>query len=146
MSKPEWFMGFADHAATKSKDSTKVGAALIRDGVCVLTSYNGPPQGVRDLPERFERPMKYLYAAHAEQNLISFAARLGIRTEDAVVYCTHHPCSSCAKSLIQAGIRAVIYGTGQTKMPADKFLAAATMFNEAQVVCVLVEKERALYG
>lgn len=130
----EYYMGFAEHAAKKSKDSTKVGAVLIGpDGEVRLTAYNGPPRGVEDTPERRERPAKYLFASHAEQNLVAFAAREGIRTADCTVYVTHMPCAGCAKSLIQAGVSAVVYGPAVTSMPAEEFAAAAIMFCEADV-------------
>ena len=55
----EYLMGFARHAALKSKDSTQVGAALVGlDGEVRLCAYNGPPRGVRDMPARRERPAK----------------------------------------------------------------------------------------
>jgi dCMP deaminase len=130
----DYLYGFAEHAAKKSKDSTQVGAALVGpDREVRLTGFNGPPKGVRDLESRRERPTKYLYASHAEANLISFAAREGIRTKGCTIYVTHHPCASCARTLIQAGIKSVIIGTGTTSMPAEEFQAAAQMFSEAEV-------------
>lgn len=130
----DYYMGFARHAATKSKDSTKVGAVLVGpDGEVRLTGYNGPPRGVRDIPQRFERPAKYLYASHAEANLIAFAAREGIRVVGCAVYVTHMPCASCARSLIQAGVSAVVYGNGMTSMPEEEFKAAREMFEEAGI-------------
>ena len=129
-----YLMGFAQHAAAKSKDSTKVGAVLVGPHrEVLLTAYNGPPAGVKDLPERFERPAKYLYASHAEANLIAFAARLGIRTEGCTVYVTHMPCAGCARTLIQAGIVKVVVGPGTTSMPEEEFAAAEEMFREAGV-------------
>jgi dCMP deaminase len=130
-----YLMGFAQHAATKSKDSTQVGAVLVAENgrTVLLTAYNGPPAGVDDLPERRERPAKYLFASHAEANLVAFAAREGVRTKACTVYVTHHPCSACARALIQAGIREVVYGFGKTSMPAEEFKAAAVMFEEAGV-------------
>lgn len=135
MSWPHHLMNFARLAATKSKDTTQVGAALIgaEGRTVLLTAFNGPPAGVADLPERFERPEKYKFAAHAEANLISFAARHGIRTDGCTIYVTHRPCASCARTLIQAGIVRVIYGDGATAMPAEEFAAAAVMFAEAGV-------------
>lgn len=128
-------MGFAEHAAKKSKDSTQVGAALVGPEREVrLTAYNGPPKGVRDLEERRERPTKYLYASHAEANLVAFAAREGIRTKGCTVYVTHHPCSSCARTLIQAGVAKVVVGNGTTSMPQEEFDTAKVMFNEAGVL------------
>ena len=129
-----YLMGFAKHAALKSKDSTQVGAVLVGPEKEVrLTAYNGPPRGVEDRPERRERPAKYLYASHAEANLIAFAAREGIRTAGCTVYVTHHPCSSCARTLIQAGVTRVAIGCGSTSMPEEEFTAAAEMFREAGV-------------
>jgi dCMP deaminase len=130
----DYFYLFAKAAALKSKDSTQVGAILVGPEQEIrLTGFNGPPRGVRDLEERRERPAKYLFASHAEQNLIAFAAREGIRTKDCTVYVTHMPCSSCAKTLIQAGISEVVYGDGKTSMPEDEFKAAHHMFLEAGV-------------
>jgi len=130
----DYLMGFALHAASKSRDSTKVGAILVGpDGEVRLTAYNGPPRGVLDLPERFEHPVKYLYCSHAEENLIAFAAREGIRTKGCTVYTTLHPCSRCARTLIQAGISCVVIGDGETKMPVVEFQVAARMFEEAGV-------------
>lgn len=130
-----YLFGFAQHAATKSKDSTQVGAVLVAPNgrTVLLTAYNGPPAGVNDLPERRERPAKYLFASHAEANLVAFAARAGVRTDGCSVYVTHACCSACARTLIQAGIRSVVYGAGTTSMPADEFSAAAAMFAEAGV-------------
>ena len=133
----DYYMGFAQHAARKSKDSTQVGAILVGpDGDVRLTGYNGPPRGVLDLTERRERPTKYLFASHAEANLVAFAAREGIRTAGCTVFVTHHPCSACARTLIQAGIAKVVIGPGTTSMPDDEFEAAAVMFKEAGVKVV----------
>lgn len=124
-------------AAASSKDPTQVGAVLVgaQDEVR-LTAFNGPPRGVYDLPERLVRPTKYLFAAHAEANLISFAARVGIPTEGCAVVVTHKPCASCMRTLIQAGIAAVYYGPGQTSMPDAEFAAARDMAHEAGIKMV----------
>lgn len=135
---PDWqshLMGAARYHATKSKDSTKVGALLVGpNNETLLTAFNGPPMGVRDLPERRDtRPEKYLWVSHAEANLIAFAARRGIQTEGLSVYVTHMCCANCAKTLIQAGIRRVFVGDGVTAMPAAEFDVARIMFREAGV-------------
>ena len=132
----EWLYGFAEHAAKKSKDSTKVGAVLVGPERDVrLCAYNGPPMGVIDSPERFERANgeKYYWASHAEQNLVAFAAREQIMTKGCKVYVTHMPCSSCARSLIQAGVIEIVCGTNTTSMPDREILAADQMFREAGV-------------
>lgn len=130
----EYYMGMAEHAAKKSKDSTQVGAILVdEDGAVILTAYNGPPRGVRDSGDRFERPTKYLFASHAEANLIAFAARQGIATKGASLYCTHFPCASCTRTIIQAGIKRVVYGPGTFKALEEEKEAAMAMMNEAGV-------------
>jgi dCMP deaminase len=134
MNWPQYYMAFAQLAAKKSKDSTQVGAILVgQEGEIRLTAYNGPPRGVRDLPERFKRPEKYLYASHAEANLVAFAAREGIKTNGCTVYVTHAPCAACARTLIQAGVKVVWHGDGTTSMPAEEFKAAVEMIDEAGV-------------
>lgn len=130
----EYYMGFAKHAALKAKHTTKVGAVLVgMDGEVRLTGYNGVPRFVRDTPDRTSGPERYLWHSHAEANLVAFAAREGIRTYGCTVYVTHMPCASCARTLIQAGIRGVVYGSGITSMPEAEFKAAKEMFIEAGV-------------
>jgi dCMP deaminase len=130
----DYLYGFAAHAALKSKDSTQVGAALVGPEREVrLCAFNGPPRGVKDSEKRRERPTKYLFASHAEANLIAFAAREGIQTKGCAVYVTHHPCSACARTLIQAGVSQVVVGPGTTSMPPEEFEAAAQMFEEAGI-------------
>lgn len=130
----DYLMGFAQHAALKSKDSTKVGAVLVKDRVVLCAGFNGPPRGVADKAERFERPRKYLFAAHAEMNVITTAAREGVQTDGCDLYVTHTPCSACARLIIQSGIERVIIGDGTTSMPDEEFEAARQMFHEAQVI------------
>jgi dCMP deaminase len=130
----EYLYGFAEHARKKSKDSTQVGAVLVGpDKEVLLTGYNGPPRGVLDSDDRFVRPRKYLFASHAEANVIATAAKRGISTDGCTLLVTHHPCSACARSIIQSGIRSVVYGPNTTSMPTEEFEAAAVMFKEAGV-------------
>lgn len=130
----EYYMGFAKHAATMAKHTTKVGAVLVGpDGEVRLTGYNGVPRGVEDTPERVSGSSRHMWHSHAEANLIAFAAREGIRTSGCSVYVTHFPCSSCARALIQAGIDKVYVGDGTTTMPSEEFVVAEVMFDEAGV-------------
>lgn len=130
----EYFQRITETVALKSKDATQVGAILVGpDKEIRMTGFNGPPRGVYDSAERRQRPTKYLYASHAEQNLVAFCAREGVRSLDCTVYVTHFPCSACARSLIQAGVAEVCYGPATTSMPDEEFLAAETMFREAGV-------------
>jgi dCMP deaminase len=107
----EYFIGFARHAAKKSKDqSSKVGAVIVKDKRVISTGYNGFPSGVDDdVSERHQRPLKYSWTIHGEENAIVIAAKYGIACEGASIYVTpFHPCSRCAGSIAQAGIREVI--------------------------------------
>lgn len=136
---PKWLNTFkrhADAARENVKEETKVGACLIgSNNEILLTAYNGPPINVEDKPERRSRKdgLKYKYAAHAERNLISFAARNGIKTEGLTVYSTHYPCSACAGAIIQAGIKCIIVGYGEFKSADGDIEHSANMFREAQV-------------
>ena len=100
-----------------------IGAVIVRDKRIMTTGYNGAPQGMKTCKERGEclrRKMgipsgtraEICYAIHAEQNAIIQAAKLGVQIEGATLYCTHQPCSVCAKMIINAGIRRVVYREG----------------------------------
>ncbi|RKX95711.1 MAG: cytidine deaminase [Spirochaetes bacterium] len=95
----------------------KVGAVIVKGKQIVSTGYNGAPQGLphcldigcaREGIPSGERT-ELCRGAHAEQNAINFAARFGISIEGATVYSTHLPCSWCAKSIINSGIKRVVY-------------------------------------
>lgn len=130
---PRRFLDLAAHIASWSKDpSTQVGAVAINDARAIVeTGYNGIPRGVDDLPERMERPDKYIWTAHAEENLVAHAARE--RLEGTTVYVTHMCCASCTRMLINAGVKRVVVGGGKTSMPKEQFEAALQMFCEAGV-------------
>lgn len=130
------FLDVAQLVAQWSKDpSTKVGAvATDMDNRVLETGYNGLPRHVEDRAERMERPQKYLWTAHAEENLVAHAAR--DRLEGATVYVTHMCCASCTRMLINAGVARVVVGPGTTSMPPEQFEIARTMMAEAGVELV----------
>lgn len=129
----ERFLSLAQTVAQWSKDpTTKVGAVAVASSKQILeTGFNGLPRGVHDLPERMERPAKYIWTAHAEENLVAHAARKVL--EGSTVYVTHLCCNACARMLINAGVAKVVVGSGQTSMPLEQFEAALAMFEEAGV-------------
>jgi len=134
----DYFMEMADVVASRSKDpSTKVGCVIASDDkVVISTGYNGIPAGVDDKPERMERPAKYLWTSHAEENAVAQAARTGARLRGGTAYVTHMPCARCARTLIQAGIVTVYVGVGKTSMPMEEFDVASQMFREAGVLTI----------
>lgn len=106
------FLPTAQSLADKSKDrSTKVGAIALDDDYDILsTGYNGMPRKVDDdVEERHERPMKYFYTAHAEENLVAQAARKGVSLKGSTVLVTSlFPCTTCSRLMIQAGVKRII--------------------------------------
>ena len=142
------FVALANVMAGWSKDPrTQVGAVAVDPETrrIVETGYNGLPRGVRDTPERMlpdplpghEMGAKYLFTAHAEENLVAHAAR--DRLEGTTVYVTHFCCAACTRMLINAGVKRVVVGAGKTSMPVEQFEAARTMFEEAGVVVAEVK-------
>jgi dCMP deaminase len=136
----EWdtrFMDVAAKIAMWSKDpSTQVGCVLVDQQRRIIgTGYNGFPRGVDDDVERYEhRPTKLLMVQHAEANAVLQAVA---KTEGATAYVTHHPCSSCAGVMIQAGVARVVTRSpeeGLAERFMESFDAARTMFREAGVV------------
>ncbi len=95
------------------------------------TGFNGLPRSVLDLPERMLRPEKYIWMAHAEENLVAHAARKQLY--GSTVYVTHLCCAACARMLINSGVAKVVVGKGRTSMPEEMFVIAQQMFKEAGV-------------
>lgn len=100
-----------------------IGCVIVKDKRIMTTGYNGAPAGLKTCRERGECMRRKLgiqsgtraelcYAIHAEQNAIIQAAKLGVSIDGATLYCTHQPCSVCAKMIINAGIRRVVYQEG----------------------------------
>ena len=90
--------------------------------------------GVEDKPERRQRPEKYLWTVHAEENVILRAVKSGKSLDGATMYVTHQPCCRCARMMINAGIKRVVVGDGELKsMPKEEFEVAVEMFKEAKI-------------
>lgn len=110
-SKNSNLMAAAEVIAARSHDAeTKVGAILInnKSGAIIATGYNGFVRGANDLVLPNTRPDKYEYILHAEQNLITNAARHGISMQDCSLICTMSPCKLCMRLLVNSGITRVI--------------------------------------
>ena len=140
------FIGLAQHISTWSKDrSTKVGCVVVvADREIRSTGFNGFPRGINDDEERLtDREKKYPLICHAEENAIMHAARIGVSLKDSTAYVTWPPCSRCARSLIQAGIREIVYPeTG--KIPErwiEDFTISDSMLNEAGVAVRTIKLE-----
>ena len=87
----------------------KVGALLIKDKMIISDGYNGTPSGFENVCEdEFDKTKAYVL--HAEANAITKVARSHNSSNGATLYVTASPCIECAKLIIQAGIKRVVYG------------------------------------
>ena len=85
----------------------QVGALLVKDKMIISDGYNGTPSGFENVCE--ENGVTKPYVLHAEANAISKVAKSGNSSEGATLYVTASPCIECAKLIIQAGIKRVVY-------------------------------------
>jgi dCMP deaminase len=126
-----------------------IGAVIVRDKRVITTGYNGAPAGMKTCKERGECLRRKLgipsgtraeicYAIHAEQNAIIQAAKLGVAIQDATMYITHQPCSMCARMIVNAGIRRVVFEQGYP----DDF--ALSFFEQTGVSLERYQKEDSL--
>jgi dCMP deaminase len=113
--RPSWdeiFLEICDVVAKRSTcDRKNVGAVLVRDNRIIATGYNGSIAGLShcdDVGHDMEEG-HCVRTIHSEINVIAQAARLGIATDRAVLYCNTLPCLHCFKTIIAAGIKKVIY-------------------------------------
>ena len=87
----------------------QVGALVVKNKMIISDGYNGTPSGFENICED-EAGVTKPYVLHAEANAITKLARSGNNSEDSTLYVTASPCIECAKLIIQAGIRRVVYG------------------------------------
>ncbi|MEB3285699.1 MAG: dCMP deaminase family protein [Candidatus Sericytochromatia bacterium] len=133
--RPTWdtyFLKMAGVCAERATcDRKSVGAVIVRDNHPIATGYNGAPPGlphcdeVGHLLREVDGRPSCQRATHAEQNAIITAARFGHRTEGATIYVTAQPCLNCAKAIITAGIRRVVWTEGYPDPVSLEFLRAA---------------------
>ena len=86
----------------------KVGALVVKDNMIISDGYNGTPSGFENVCEDESNKTKP-YVLHAEANAITKLARSSNSSDGATMYITASPCIECAKLIIQAGIKRVIY-------------------------------------
>ena len=87
----------------------QVGALIVKDRMIISDGYNGTPSGFENICED-ENGVTKPYVLHAEANAISKVAKSGNSSEGSTLYVTASPCVECAKLIIQAGIKRVVYG------------------------------------
>jgi len=123
--RPDWdtyFLRITQLVAQRSTCTRRqVGAVIVRDNRLLATGYNGAPNNV---PHCFQLPggclreqqkipsgqrQELCRGLHAEQNAILQAAAFGVSLKGSDLYCTHQPCVTCAKMIINAGIKKVVF-------------------------------------
>ena len=123
MKRPSWdeyFMEIARVVALRSNCSRRhVAAVIVKDKRIISTGYNGTPRGIRNCDEggcprcASHAPsgtnLTECLCSHGEENAIVQAAYHGICVKDSTLYTTYSPCLLCAKMIINAGIREVVY-------------------------------------
>jgi dCMP deaminase len=86
----------------------QVGALVVKDKMIISDGYNGTPSGFENVCE--ENGVTKPYVLHAEANAITKLARSNNNSDGSTLYVTASPCIECAKLIIQAGIKRVVYG------------------------------------
>lgn len=134
-----YFMGVAKLSAMRSKDpSTQVGACIVsKDNKILSVGYNGAPKGFEDDEMPWDREgeflnTKYAYVCHAELNAILNSH--GANLEDSKIYVDLFPCNECAKAIIQAGIKEVIYLSDKYSN-TESNIASKRLLSTCNVTC-----------
>ncbi|OQX87323.1 MAG: cytidine deaminase [Candidatus Omnitrophica bacterium 4484_70.2] len=137
--RPSWDKYFMDVACLVSQRSTclrrKVGAVLVKEKRILATGYNGAPSGlphcetVGCLREKLKVPSgerhELCRGLHAEQNVLLQAACYGIPVRGSSLYVTVSPCSICAKMIINAKIKEIVYHQLYPDRMAEEFFQKA---------------------
>ena len=123
------------------RDNRKVGAIIVKNGRIIATGYNGAPSNITNCIERgyclrnsldinHGEQQQICYSVHAEQNAILQAAKFGISVDNSTLYCTHSPCSICAKMIINSGIKRIVYLNDYPDDFAKQLLSEANIILE----------------
>ena len=109
----------------------QVGAILVKDKMIISDGYNGTPSGFENVCED-ENNVTKPYVLHAEANAITKVARSNNSSENATLYVTSSPCIECAKLIIQAGIKRVVYTDSYRLNDGAELLKRANI----EIICV----------
>lgn len=136
MNRSSWDEYFIKITADVSERATclkrKVGAIIVKDNRILSTGYNGTPKGFKHCEElgclRKEMGLpsghrhELCRGLHAEQNAIIQAAVHGVKIEGGILYCNYQPCVICAKMMINAGLKKLVYTGGYPDELAKQML------------------------
>ena len=99
----------------------QVGSVLANDGRIVACGYNGTIPGANNCCEDADGNTNE-FVLHAEQNLLTFCNREGLKTEGCTLYVTMAPCKTCSKLIASAGIKEVFYNEEYRDLSGVEFL------------------------
>ncbi|MFA6353672.1 MAG: cytidine/deoxycytidylate deaminase family protein [Candidatus Paceibacterota bacterium] len=143
----EYFLDMVEMVGSRGTcDRGRSGAVLVKDKRILATGYVGSPVGIAhcdDVGHEMHSVTREdgttsrhcLRTAHAELNAIANAARFGVAIDGATLYCKMTPCYTCAKTIINAGIKRVFvlkdyHITKQTKNIFKKAKVKLEIFNK----------------
>jgi len=141
MARPSWdeyFMSLARLAATRSTCLRRhVGAVIVKDRMLLSTGYNDTPRGLRNCGDggcarcasdaAAGTGLDTCLCLHAEQNAIIQAAYHGVAIAGGAIYCTHQPCLTCAKMVVNAGLVRIVYAAPYPDPEAEQLLQDASV-------------------
>ncbi len=113
----------------------KVGALIVKDKMIISDGFNGTPSGFENICED-DNGLTKPYVLHAEANAITKVARSNNSSEGATLYITDAPCIECAKLIIQAGIKRIVYSR------AYRIDDGLKLLQRAGIECVRLELEQ----
>jgi len=117
----------------------QVGALIVKEKMIISDGYNGTPSGFENVCEDENNRTKP-YVLHAEANAITKVAKSNNSSEGATLYITSGPCMECAKLIIQAGIRRVVFCDNYRMQDGVELLNKANI----EVVYIEVGKENGI--
>ncbi len=109
----------------------QVGALIVKEKMIISDGYNGTPAGFENICEDENNSTKP-YVLHAEANAITKIARSNNSSDGATLYVTAAPCIECAKLIIQAGIKRVVYSEKYRLENGTDLLKRANI----EVICI----------
>nr|AOE11821.1 dCMP deaminase [uncultured bacterium]CCG00121.1 cytidine/deoxycytidylate deaminase family protein [uncultured Flavobacteriia bacterium] len=124
------YMKMAEEWAKLSHCTRKnVGALIVKDKMIIADGYNGSPSGFPNECENDEGQTHW-YVLHAEANAITKLARSHNSAEGSTLYITLSPCRDCAKLILQAGIKRVVYKSAYKDTSGVDFLTKSSIVTE----------------
>ena len=140
MTKQEQFdRSYLEMARVWAKNSyctrRKVGALLVKDRMIISDGFNGTPSGFENICEDPATGKTKPYVLHAEANAITKVAKSGNNSQGATLYVTDAPCLECAKLIIQAGIKRVVYVIEYSVRETVSNCSAGPVSRSANMIC-----------